>query len=400
MSRNRARLSDVSIARPVLAWVIMFALIVFGSVALGRLGVSYMPDVDFPVLSVSVNWEGAAPEIMEAEIVDRLERRLITVEGLKEMTSGVSQGSASITLEFTIDRNIDAALQEVQTAISRLEMPTDVRPPTVRKSNPEESPIMWLGLYGEIPERDLFVLADNMILDRLQLLDGVGEVFVGGDMERNLRVWADNRKLKEYQLTILDVEQALLNDHVEGAAGYLENTQTERNLRVLGEAASPESIRNIRINSRGGAPIYFSDIRLRDVARVDDGLNDHRRITRVDGKRGISIGIRKQIGANTVAVGDRVIAGVDAIQKELPEGITLQVNFDSTRFVKEAVDETQFTLLLSAILTALVCWFFLGNFHSTLNVILSIPTSIIGTFLILYFLDFTLNLFTLLGLSL
>ncbi|MCB1310291.1 MAG: efflux RND transporter permease subunit, partial [Leptospiraceae bacterium] len=114
----------------------------------------------------------------------------------------------------------------------------------------------------------------------------------------------------------------------------------------------------------------------------------------------ISIGIRKQIGANTVAVGDRVIAGVDAIQKELPEGITLQVNFDSTRFVKEAVDETQFTLLLSAILTALVCWFFLGNFHSTLNVILSIPTSIIGTFLILYFLDFTLNLFTLLGLSL
>ena len=397
------RLSDLSIARPVLAWVIMFALIVFGAVSLTRLGVSYMPDVDFPILSVRVSWEGAAPEIMEAEIVDRMERRLITVEGLREMVSSVGQGSASINLEFDIERNVDAALQEVQTAIGRLELPVGVEPPIVLKSNPEESPIMWLGFFaseGQLDEHELFVLADQGIIDRLQLLPGVGEVFMGGNMERNLRVWADNNKLRQYELSILDVEQALELEHREAAAGYLENTVQERNLRVLGEAPSVEDIRNIRITRRGGAPIYGSDIRIRDVARVEDGLNDHRRITRVDGGAGLSIGIRKQIGANTVAVGERVQAEVAAIQETLPEGITLQVNFDSTRFVKEAIDETQFTLLLSGILTAIVCWLFLGSFNSTLNVVLSIPTSVIGTFLILYFLDFTLNLFTLLGLSL
>ncbi len=156
----------------------------------------------------------------------------------------------------------------------------------------------------------------------------------------------------------------------------------------------------MRITRRGGQPIYFADIRVRDVARVEDGLNDYRRITRVNGRDGLSIGVRKQIGANTVAVGDRVKEEIAALQKELPAGMKLEVVFDGTRFVREAIDETEFTLILSGILTAIVCWLFLGSFQSTLNVVLSIPTSVIGSFLILYFLDFTLNLFTLLGLSL
>lgn len=395
------RLSDLAIARPALAWVIMFGLIVFGAVSLGRLGVSYMPDVDFPTLSVSVAWEGAAPEVMEAEIVDRLERRVIAVEGLKEMVSTVRQGSANVALEFDIDRNIDSALQEVQTALSRIELPEGVLPPTVRKSNPEDDPILWIGLSSEERDlRELYVLADQSIIDRLQLLPGVGEAFVGGSIERNLRIWADNNKLRQYELTALDLEQSLRLDHTEGAAGYLENSERESNLRVFGEGASVSEVANIPITRRGGAPIYFSTIRLGDVARVEDGLNDFRRITRVNGRPGLTIGIRKQIGGNAVAVGERVKAEVLEIQKSLPRDVKLTVNFDSTRFVREAIDETQFTLILSGLLTAVVCWMFLGSWNSTLNVVLSIPTSVVGTFLILYFLDFTLNLFTLLGLSL
>ncbi len=395
------RLSDLAIARPALAWVIMFGLIVFGAVSLGRLGVSYMPDVDFPTLSVSVAWEGAAPEVMEAEIVDRLERRVIAVEGLKEMVSTVRQGSANVALEFDIDRNIDSALQEVQTALSRIELPEGVLPPTVRKSNPEDDPILWIGLSSDERHlRELYVIADQSIIDRLQLLPGVGEAFVGGSIERNLRIWVDNNKLRQYELTALDLEQSLRLDHTEGAAGYLENSERESNLRVFGEGASVSEVANIPITRRGGAPIYFSTIRLGDVARVEDGLNDFRRITRVNGRPGLTIGIRKQIGGNAVAVGERVKAEVLEIQKSLPRDVKLTVNFDSTRFVREAIDETQFTLILSGILTAVVCWIFLGSWNSTLNVILSIPTSVVGTFLILYFLDFTLNLFTLLGLSL
>lgn len=395
------KLSDQAIRRPVFAWMIFFALIVFGSVSLGRLGVSYMPDIDFPVLSVTVTWEGVPPEYMESEVVDRLERRIIAVEGLKEMSSTVRQGTATINLEFDIDRNIDAALQEVQSAISRVRLPIGVDPPTIRKSNPDDNPILWIGLSSKTRSvRDLYVIADQSILDRLQLLEGVGEVFAGGTVDRNLRIWIDLNRLKKYELTIVDVLDAIANEHSEGASGYLEDARNEKNLRVMGEAASVEDIENIRITRRGGRPIYYSDIRIRDVATVEDGLTDVRRVTRVNGIEGISIGIRKQRGANAVDVGKRVHEEIERLKLDLPDDVDLRVNFDSTIFVEEAVDETLFTLVLSAILTSLVCWIFLGNWSSTLNVILSIPSSILGSFLILYFMGFTLNLFTLLALSL
>jgi hydrophobe/amphiphile efflux-1 (HAE1) family protein len=396
------RITEVAIRRPVFAWMIMSALIIFGAVSVSRLGVSYLPDVDFPILSIGVSWDGAAPEVMEAEVVDRIERRIIAVQGLKEIVSNVRQSSASINLEFDIDRNVDVALQEVQAAIGSLRLPDGVDPPTIRKSNPEDNPIIWIGISSETRElKDLFVLSEKTIADRIQLLPGVGEVFLGGSAERNLRVWVDNKKLKQYQLTILDVQEALRLEHSESAAGYLENETYERNLRALGEAATPKAVGDIRITRRGGAPVYFSDIRLRDVARIEDGLNDHRRITRVTGGReGLSIGIRKQIGANTVAVGDAVFAEIEAIQKTAPEDVEIQVSFDRTKFIRESIAETRFTLILSGILTALVCWLFLGNWSATVNVVLAIPTSIVGTFTVLYFMGFTLNLFTLLALSL
>jgi HAE1 family hydrophobic/amphiphilic exporter-1 len=381
--------------------MIFFSLIVFGAVSLGRLGVSYMPDIDFPVLAVTVNWEGVPPQYMESEVVDRLERAIISVEGLKEIRSNVRQGTATISLEFQIDRNIDAALQEVQSAISRVRLPTGIDPPIIRKSNPDDSPILWIGLSSKIRTvRDLYVIADQSILDRLQLLDGVGEVFAGGTIDRNLRIWIDLNRLKKFELTIVDVLDAIASEHSEGASGYLENSEFEKNLRVLGEASTVQQIEDIRITRRGGRPIYYSDIRIRDIARVEDGLSDTRRITRLNGVEGISLGIRKQRGANAVAVGNLVRKEIDRLKTDLPEDIELQVNFDSTVFVEEAVNETLFTLVLSAVLTSLVCWLFLGNWSSTLNVILSIPGSILGSFLILYFMGFTLNLFTLLALSL
>lgn len=378
----------------------MSALILFGSVSVSRLGLSYMPDVDFPVLSVRLSWPGAAPEVMEAEVVDRIERSLLSVEGLREITSNVRQGAAEINLEFALERNVEAALQEVQSALASERLPLDLDPVQIRKQNPDEDPIMWLGLSGPSSDRDLFVLADELLVSRLQLLKDVGEVFLGGASDRSLRVWIDIHKLRAYQLTVLDIQDALRQEHSEAPGGYLDDGQKERNLRTIGEAITAEEARNIRITRRGGKPIFFSTIRLRDVARIEDGLTDQRRLTHVSGKRGLSIGIRKQKGGNAVAVGEAVRQEVEKLAKELPAGHQLQVVFDSTVFIREAVEETEFTLVLAGLLTGLVCLIFLGNISSTFNILLSIPTSILGTFIFVYFAGFTLNLFTLLALSL
>jgi len=393
-------LAELSIRRPVFAWMIMFGLIVFGAISFGRLGVSLMPDIDFPVLDIRVSWEGAAPEILEAELIDPIEQKVIAVEGIKEIRSSIRQGQGSIELEFHLNRDIDAAVQEVQAAISQVRLPLNVEPPVIRKNSTETDPILWLGLSGPQPLREKISYVDTYLLDQLQVIPGVGEVSLGGYSERNLRLWVDSEKLRQYELTVIDLQQAIERQHVELAAGYLENDQREINVRTMGEGVSAEEVANIVITQRGGQPIYDSTIRVGDVARVEDGLSDIRRIARMQGEEGISIGIRKQRGANEVKVGQAVKARIEELNRSLPEGMRIQVNVDITRFVEQSVRQTEEELIVAGILTALICYLFLGNWTSALNIILSIPTSIVGTFTILYFMGFTLNTFTLLGLAL
>lgn len=390
-----------SIERPVFAWMLMIGLIAFGSISFSRLGVSQLPDVDFPVLTVSINWEGAAPEVMEAELVDKLEEAIITVEGIREITSAIRQGSASITVEFDIARNVDAALQEVLSATSRVRLPSGVDPATIRKSNPEDQPIIWLGISSEKRTlAELINYIDRNIKDQFQILPGVGEIVLGGFTDRSLRLWVDNAKLKKYELTILDVRDAIARGHLETAAGFIENSSQEINLRVMGEGSSTDQVGDILIATRGGRPIIGTEIRLKDVATVEDGLADVRRLSRINGQPGIGLGVKKQRGTNAVTIGETVRTKMAEVAKLLPEDIKIGVNFDSTVFVKEAVEESEFTLILSAIVTGFVCWLFLGSLRPTINILLSIPTSIVGTFIVIYFLGFTLNLFTILGLAL
>jgi HAE1 family hydrophobic/amphiphilic exporter-1 len=398
---SMASLADFSIRRPVFAWMLMAALIIFGAIGLSRLGVSEQPDVDFPVLTINATWSGAAPEVMETEIVDKIEEGVISTEGVRDVTSQIQQGQASITLEFDIDRNIDAALTEVQSKLSDVELPAGADQPTIIKSNPEDQPILLLSASSAT--RDLHALTEYLelnVVDKLKILPGVGEVTLAGYQQRNLRVWVDNDKLKQYQLTMLDVKSALETEQVEEAAGYIENSSNEFNVRTMGEGATPEAVGDIRIKKRGGESIYDSNIRIHDVARVDDGLEDIRHLAIVHGKPGIGIGVKKQHGANSVAVADAVKERLAELRDELPPDIKIAVNFDSSTFIKDAIHETEFTLFLSAVVTGVVCFLFLGSLSSTLNVLLSVPTSVMGTFLILYFMGFTLNFFTLLGLSL
>ena len=394
-------LSDISIKNPVFAWMLMAALIVFGSISFQRMGVSQMPDADFPVVSVALTWEGAAPEVMETDVVDIVEDAITSIQGVRDISSSVRQGQATITIEFDLGRNIDVALQEVQTKIAQaqLRLPRELDPPVVLKVNPQDQPIMWLGVSGDLPRPDLMGYVQDHLKDRFQTINGVGEIVLGGFLERNLRVWIDADKLQAVQLTVQDVVDAIQREHVEVPAGRIETGAKEFNVRAMGEAASVEEFGNIIITRRAGAPIY-RPIYLKEVAAIEDGLADTRRLSRIMGKPAVGLGIRKQRGSNEVAVAHRVLKRLEEVKKDLPPNIEIGVNFNRTKFVEDSVKELTFTLLLSAMLTSVVCWFFLGSWSATLNILMAIPTSIVGSFICLYFFGFTLNTFTLLGLSL
>lgn len=394
-------LSDLSIKRPVFAWMLMLALMVFGAICFTRLGVSQLPDVDFPILSVSVSLPGAAPEVMETEVADILEDAVMGVSGIKEVSSSSAQGQTSLTIEFELNKDIDIALQEVQTKIAQAQrnLPKDIDPPIISKSNPEDQPIMWVALYGDQPLKELIMFARDHVKDRLTSAPGVGEVTLGGYIDPNVRIWVDQNKLSANELSIDDVINTIDSQHQEVPAGVIENPIKELNVRVMGEVTSMQGFETMVIPSRGGTPLWKT-LRLKDVARVENGLNDIRRISRFSGHPAIGLGIKKQRGVNAVNVAEGVKSRMEDIQKTLPKGMHMAVVFDTTKFIKESTHELNFTLVVAALLTSIVCWLFMGSWSSALNIILSIPTSILGAFIFLYFFGFTLNTFTLLGLSL
>lgn len=393
-------LIDISIRRPVFAWVLMFALIVFGAISINKMGISSLPDVDFPEVSLSVTYEGAAPEVIEAEILDPIEEALLNIEGIKEMRSSARQGSGNVNLQFDIERDVDVALQEVQSALSEVRLPLGIDPPRIRKKNPEEDPVIILSFFGDVELKQMLAWMDTYLLDQLRFLPGVGEVDIGGFSERNLRIWIDPKKLDKYYLTISDVVDAMSTQHLESAAGQFNFGPRELRVRWLGEADSVEKVSNIQILRRGGQMIYSTPIFIKDVARVEDGLSDIRRIGRVDGKQAVGIIIRKQRGTNEVAVADSVRQKLVEIKDTFPKGFQYRINVDFTRSTKATVELTMEKLLVASLITIVICFIFLGSFQAALNILFSLPTSIVGTATILYFSGFTLNLFTLLALTL
>jgi hydrophobe/amphiphile efflux-1 (HAE1) family protein len=391
------KITEVCVRRPVFAWMLMAATIVFGLVAISRIGISQFPDVDFPTITVSVAWEGAAPEVVENDVVEVLEEALSQVEGIKTLTSVSRQGAATITVELDLSRDVDVALQDVQTKVAGAarQLPPDIDPPTISKSNPEDSPIMWIGLSGPYPQQVLSDMARYRVKERLQTIPGVGEITLGGWLDRNIRIWMDARKLDEKGLTVDEVINALHTEHVEQPAGRLETSGREVSVRVMGEALDLETLKHIVVRETNAGPIYLGDVSI-----VEDGFEDVRRLSRVNGVPAQGMGIKKQRGSNAVAVAQAVRQEMANIRKTLPEGMDLGINFDSTVFIEQSVHEIELELVLAIFLTAIVCWLFLGSFSTTLNVLFAIPMSLLGTVAVIYFLGFTLNTFTLLALAL
>jgi multidrug efflux pump len=390
-------LTDLCIRRSVLAWMIMGCTILFGLVSSTRIGVSQMPDVDSPNVTVSLSWPGAAPEEVEHGIIEPLEQALAQVEGIQRIEGSARLGSARLTAVFDLGRNIDLALQDVQAKVAQAQrqLPKDVQQPTVSKSNPDDQPILTIGVRGPYARQLLADVARYQVQQKLQTIPGVGQVTTSGYLDRNIRIWVDAAKLVERGVTVGDINNALSRQHVVVPGGQLQTPGREITVQLLGEAADLETLKHIVVIEKNNAPIY-----LEDVALLEDGFEDTRTIARLDGVPLQALSVLKQRGSNAVSVASAVRSAVADLKKTLPADMEIDVLFDTTRFIEESVHEIETELVLAVLLTSLVCWLFLGSFSATINVLLAIPMSLLGTVGIILAAGFTLNTFTLLGLSL
>ncbi|MCW5805105.1 MAG: efflux RND transporter permease subunit [Deltaproteobacteria bacterium] len=390
-------LTDLCLRRPVFAWMLMFGTILFGIIAVGRIGVSQFPDVNNPTVSVSVSWPGASPEDVETGLITPIEDVLSQVTGVLEITSSARHNSARVTATFDIDRNIDLAVQDVQAKIAQIQrrLPTGVEPPTVSKSNPDDTPIITVGVSGPFSRQLLADVARYQLAAAMQTIDGVGQVQMTGYLDRAIRIWVDAKKLVATNVTVSDITAALRAQHVTSSGGQMQNGQRAIDVRVIGEAADLATLRQIVVKRVGSTLI-----RLGDVALVQDGFVDVSSVARMNGTPVQGMGILKQPGSNAVTVAHAVRRVCEEVQAQLPPGMQVDILFDTTQFIEEAVEHIFFELVLAVILTALVCWLFLGSLSSTLNVLFAIPMSLLGTVAVIYFLGWTLNTFTLLALSL
>ena len=390
-------ITDVSIKNPVFAWMLMACLILFGLVTVFRMGISQYPDVDYPNISVSLSWPGASPAAVESEILNTLEQAIAQVEGVQLISSQARQGSARVTATFDLSRNVDLALQDVQAKVGQVQrsLPNDVPAATVSKSNPDDSPILTIGVSGPFSRQILADVARYQIQEKLQTVPGVGQITLSGYLDRNIRIWLDASRMAARDIVSSDVINTIRNEHIDVPGGQLEAGGRQLPVRLMGEALDLDSLRKLVVRRVNGEPVY-----LEDVALVEDGFEDVNSTARLDGVPLQALGILKQRGTNAVAVASAVRTKVAEIQRSLPAGMKAEVLFDTTKFIEESVHEVELELGLALVLTALVCWLFLGSFSSTLNVVLAIPMSLLGTIAVIYFCGFTLNTFTLLGLSL
>jgi len=391
------KLSDTAIRRPVLASMLSLALVLFGFIGYTRLSVRELPDIDPPVISVTTVLPGANAQVVETAVTDVLEEELSTIQGIRTLSSTSAEQTSNITLEFTLDRPVDVAAQDVRDKVSRVRgrLPVDVLEPVIAKQSADAQPFFWLALSSD--NYDLMQLsdvADRLVKARLQSLPGVGSAQIFGERRYSMRVWVDPQALSARQLTVQDVENAVVSRSVEIPAGRIESTRREFSVRSLGELKTPQEFGEMVVASQGNQLI-----KLKDVARVELGPEDDRSIFRWRGTPSVAIGVVRQSKANLIDVARLIRAELPAIQQTLPTGVKLESAFDGSVFVTHSIDDAKLTLLIAAILVVLIIFVFLRNVWATVIPGLAIPASIVATFAIMYFLGFSINNFTLLALT-
>lgn len=391
-------ISEVSIRRPVFAVMLIAALVTLGWISLGRIGVDLFPRVEFPYVSVTTLLEGAAPETIETEVTDPIEEQVNTISGIESLRSISSEGHSAVNIEFGLDENVDVKAQDVRDKVSLAlaDLPADAEQPVVQKVDPDAQPIMSVMISGDMPVREITRYADRVVKERLQRVPGVGSIRLVGGRDREVRIWLDAVRLRAYGVTAQDVIDAIRREHAEIPGGRLdtEGLRAEFSVKTKGEVLAVPEFGDIVVAFRETGPT-----RVRDVARVEDGMEDLRSYAELDGQPGVSLEVRRQSGRNTVEVAQAIRAELDRIRATAPEGIRMLAARDTSRFIEESVDDVFGDITLGVILVVLVTLAFLLSVRATAIVAIAMPTALISTFFAFYVMGFTLNLMTLMALS-
>lgn len=392
-------LASMSISRPVLATVISIVIIIFGFIGFSYLGVREFPSVDPPIITVTTNYPGANPDVVESQITEPLEESINGVAGIKTLSSISGDGRSNITVEFDLSVNIDAAANDVRDRVSRAvrNLPTDADPPIVVKSDANSDAIFSLTVQSD--KRNLLQLTDlgnRVFKERLQTIKGISEIRIWGEKKFSMKFNLDPDKMAGYNITALDVKNALLSQNVELPSGRIEGNAVELTIRTFGRLVTEEEFNNLIVFKNGDQLIRLKDI---GSARL---LPQNER-TLLRGNHGvpmIGIAVNPQPGANYIEIVDNIYKKIDQIKKELPDDITLGIALDSTENIRKAISEVEETILIAFGLVLLIIFLFLRDWRTTMIPIIAIPISLIGTFFIMYISDFSINILSLLGIVL
>ncbi len=387
---------NLCIRRPVMTTVVFLALFIFGVYGYNQMPVREFPDVDFPIVSVSVILPGADPEVIETEVVEPLEEEINTIEGIKEITSTSREEVGIVTVEFELYRDIDFAAQDVRDRVTRArpEMADDIEEPIILKIDPDAQAVMWIALRGDKrwdPVR-MTDYADRVIKDQLERLPGVGQILIGGERMYAVRIKLDPNKLAAHHLTVQEVIGKIQAENVDIPSGRIESREREFLIKTEGQFSEAEPFNDIIITYRNGAPV-----RLGDVGAALDGVENDRNVARYNKGKAVGLGVVKQSDANMVEVVERIQSELDRISKQLPPGLEYAVASDDSLYVKESIDDLTTTIFMATLLVAMVILFFLGSLRGTIISGLAIPTSLLAGMAMIYYFGFSLNVLTLLA---
>jgi HAE1 family hydrophobic/amphiphilic exporter-1 len=392
------KLAELSVRRHVLAFMASAVFVLFGLVAYGRIGVDRFPRVEFPVISVTTVLPGANPDVVDSSITNIIETAVNSVPGIDYIQSRSGPSVSNVAITFNLSKDIDVAFSEVQAKVNQVlrQLPEDADPPVVLKVEVGASAVIWLALQGDRTTQQLNQYARQVIKKRLETIDGVGQVIIGGERRRNIRVDLDLDRMAGLGVTAQDVRNAFRSEHVQLPGGFLVSGAGERLIKLDLEYHSAEALGELIVRYADGAPV-----RLRDVGRVEDGLADDRQVVRFNGTPTVGIGIVKVSNYNTVKLVDDIRERLETqIVPQLPAGLTLTVSIDDSAPIRKIVSALEDHLVEGTILAGLVVWFFLRSFRSTLIISTAIPVSLLGAIAVMYFLGYTFNQMSLLGLLL
>ncbi len=391
-------LSRVSIQRPILATMLNLSLVLFGLISLGRLPVRELPDIDPPIVSVTTVYPGANAQVVETEVTERLEEAINNIEGIRTLTSESREQVSNITIEFELSRQIDLAAQDVRDRVSRVRgaLPDDILEPVVAKQDADAQAVLWVAMNSDRHSPlDLSTIAERIVKPRFQTVPGVSSIIIGGEKRFAMRLWLDSARMAARRVTVLDVQRALRQQNVELPSGRVENLDREMTILTRGELKTAAEFNELVVRADG-----TSVVRLQDVGRAEEGVEDYRTVARANGLPTVFLGIVKQSKANAVAVARGIRSQVAALEGQLAAGITLRVTYDEAVYVEKAISEVWETLLIAFLLVVFIIFVFLRSLRATLIPAVAIPVSIVATFAVLHLFGYSVNILTMLALVL